>query len=480
MEPDMNSLVKMIPPGFGVVAGRLALWLATVVVAAASPRPNVLFVLADQWRASAVGYAGDPNVKTPNLDRLAASSVSFVNAIAGMPVCCPTRASLITGQRPLKTGVFLNDAPLSTNAVSIAQVFARAGYDTGYVGKWHLDGGPRTNFIPRERRQGFDYWKVLECTHDYNDSFYFGDEPVKRLWEGYDAIAQTRDVQQYLRDHAKSSKPFLLFLAWGPPHNPYHTAPQKYRAMYRPETLQVRPNVPENKRAECQKNLAGYYAHCTALDDCVGELLSTLKETALERNTLLIFTSDHGDMLGSRGDYEKQQPYDEANHIPLLMRWPAGVGKNARTLDAVINSEDMMPTILGLCNLAIPATVEGLDYSGYIRGRRDPSDGATLLSCVAPFGTWPRQKGGKEYRGLRTKRYTYVRDLNGPWLLFDNQKDPCQLTNLVSAPAFAKLEADLDLKLKRKLAQTHDEFLPAAAYIAKWGYRVNASGTLPY
>jgi arylsulfatase A-like enzyme len=458
----------------------LALWLAAASAAASSSRPNVLFVIADQWRASAFGYAGDPNVKTPNLDRLAAQSVNFINAIAGMPVCCPTRASLITGQRPLTTGVFLNDARLSTNAVSIAQVFGRAGYDTGYVGKWHLDGGPRTDYIPRERRQGFDYWKVLECTHDYNHSIYYGDEPVKRLWPGYDAITQTRDAQQYLRDHARSSKPFLLFLAWGPPHNPYHTAPAKYRALYDADTLKVRPNVPPNQRAACQKNLAGYYAHCTALDDCMGELAATLKETRLETNTLLIFTSDHGDLLGSHGDYEKQQPYDEANHIPLLLRWPAGFGANTPKLDTVINSEDLMPTILGLCRLPIPRTVEGLDYSGYLRGGAAPSDGATLLSCVAPFGTWPRSKGGKEYRGLRTPRYTYVRDLGGPWLCFDNQKDPCQMTNLVGSRQFARLQSDLDARLKRKLAQTHDEFLPAEAYLAKWGYRVNASGSLPY
>src|SRR5437764_3888036 len=194
---------------------------------AAEGKPNVVVVLADQWRAQAFGFAGDPNVKTPNFDRLASESVRFINAVAGLPVCSPTRASLLTGQRPLTHGVFLNDVSLDPNAMTIAKVLKAEGYDTGYIGKWHLNGDGRSNFIPRERRQGFDYWKALECTHDYNHSQYYGDGIEKLVWDGYDAIAQTRDAEQYLREHAKSDKPFFLILAWGPPHDPYHTAPEK-------------------------------------------------------------------------------------------------------------------------------------------------------------------------------------------------------------------------------------------------------------
>ena len=134
---------------------------------------------------------------------------------------------------------------LAPNAVTIAKELKAAGYDTGCIGKWHVDGHGRTNFIPRERRQGFDYWKVLECAHAYNRSPYYADGPEKLLWEGYDAIAQTRDAQQYIRDHGKlGSKPFLLWMAWGPPHNPYETAPEKYRAMYSADAIKLHPNVP--------------------------------------------------------------------------------------------------------------------------------------------------------------------------------------------------------------------------------------------
>src|SRR6185436_15367106 len=183
------------------------------LVNAAPQKPNVIVLLADQWRADAFGFAGDPNVKTPNFDRLANESVRFVNAVSGLPVCSPMRASFLTGQRPLTHGVFLNDVQLNTNAVTIAKVLGKAGYDTGAIGKWHVDGRGRSNFIPRERRQGFEYWKVLECTHSYNNSPYFANGADKLKWDGYDAIAQTHDAGNYIREHAKTGKPFLLWLA---------------------------------------------------------------------------------------------------------------------------------------------------------------------------------------------------------------------------------------------------------------------------
>ena len=136
-------------------------------------RPNIVFLLADQWRAAATGYAGDPNVKTPHLDRLARESLDFTHAISGCSVCSPFRASLLTGQRPLTDGVFLNDVPLDPDAVTLAKVLRARGYQTAYIGKWHLNGGDRSAFIPKNRRQGFEYWKAMECTHNYSNSWYY-------------------------------------------------------------------------------------------------------------------------------------------------------------------------------------------------------------------------------------------------------------------------------------------------------------------
>jgi arylsulfatase A-like enzyme len=446
----------------------------------AARRPNIVVLLADQWRAQAFGYAGDPNVKTPNLDRLAQQSVRFVNAISSVPVCCPMRATMLTGQRSLTHGVFMNDVSLNPDATTIAKVFKAAGYDTAYIGKWHVDGHGRSNFIPQERRQGFDYWKVLECTHNYNNSYYYADGPEKLKWDGYDAIAQTRDALQYIRDHAASEKPFVLFLAWGPPHDPYQTAPEIYRAKYTAVSLKLRSNVPATHIAAAREMLAGYYAHCTALDACAGEAWQTLRESGLEKDTILVFTSDHGDLLGSHAGRNKQQPYDESIRVPLLIHWPAALGASHRVLEALLTSEDLMPTLLGLSGVAIPGSVEGLDYSGYIRGGKNPSDGAALISCIAPFGQWDRRTGGREYRGIRTERHTYVRELNGPWLLFDNKTDPFQLHNLVDQPGSQKLQARLDAILQSKLKSAGDQFLPGDDYIKRWGYIVDKNGTVPY
>ena len=442
-------------------------------------RPNILFIFADQMRADACGYAGDPNVETPNLDRFAAESANLTNAVATCPVCSPYRASLMTGQYPLTHGVFLNDVCLRNGATSIAQAGGEAGYRTAYIGKWHVDGHGRSNFIPRERRQGFEYWKVLECTHSYNDSYYYADGPEKLKWDGYDAIAQTRDAQAYLREH-DGRDPFMLVLSWGTPHAPYHTAPERYRSLYRPDKLALRPNVPPESEEEARNNLAGYYAHITALDDCFGELRQTLKETGLEDNTILVFTSDHGDMLGSQGQEKKQQPYDESLRVPFLLRWPSGLGAEGRAFHAPLGAEDLMPTLLALCGIDIPGTVEGLDYSGYLRGGDSPGDNTALISCPSPFGQWARTRGGREYRGVRSERYTYVRDLNGPWLLFDNESDPYQMANLADRPEHAELQRRLEATLDRKLTETGDEFLPGWDYIRKWGYVADQSGTVPY
>ncbi len=454
--------------------------LAACTLFGAEKKPNIVVVLADQWREQAFGFAGDPNVKTPNFDALAAESIRMVNAVAGMPVCSPTRASLLTGQRPLTHGVFLNDVPLSPDAATLPKSLKAEGYDTAAIGKWHIDGHGRSAFIPRERRQGFDYWKVLECTHDYNHSSYYADAPEKLLWNGYDALAQTRDACEYLDAHAKSEKPFLLWLAWGPPHNPYLTAPAAYRALYQADGLTLRPNVPAKVEAEARKNLAGYYAHCTALDDAMGQLLATLRKSGLEENTILLFSADHGAMLGSQAQWKKQRPWDESARVPMLIRWPAGLGKQAKELTVPINSEDVMPTLLGLAGVSAPKSVEGLDFSGYLRGGEAPGDGATVITCVAPFGEFERRNGGKEYRGIRTARYTYVRDLDGPWLLFDNEADPYQLHNLVGEKLSAEIHQKLADQLQEKLRANGDAFLPGEKYIRERGYVVDKNGTVPY
>jgi len=250
--------------------------------------------------------------------------------------------------------------------------------------------------------------------------------------------------------------------------------------MVKEEDLTLRPNVPKDHEAEARTHLAGYYAHIAALDDCVGDLLKTLKECDLEEDTIFVFTSDHGDMLHSQGVQKKQWPYDESIMVPFLLRYPAVFGKKGGTFDMPIDAPDLMPTLLGLSNIGVPDTVEGADFSRILKGEEAPSNDAVLITCPWPFGQWTRAMGGKEYRGVRTRRYTYVRDLNGPWLLFDNQEDPYQLVNLCDKPEQANLQKQLDLVLAKKLKDTNDAFLPGQEYVDEWGYTLRDNGAVPY
>jgi len=464
-----------------VAMGAAALGVGTNPEAGAQAprRPNVVYVFADQWRAQATGYAGDPNVQTPHIDAMAGQCLNLPNAVSGWPVCSPYRGSLMTGQYPHVNGVFCNDVCLNRGSVSIAEAFKGAGYQTGYIGKWHLDGHGRSSFIPRERRQGFEYWKVLECTHNYNKSYYYSDTDEKLVWDGYDVFAQTHDAQQYIRDHAANG-PFALFLSWGPPHNPYQTAPDEYNAMYRPEDLALRPNVTAEIEESSRKDLAGYYAHCTAIDRCVGDLRQTLREQGIEEDTVFVFTSDHGDMLGSQGEIRKQRPWDESLRVPFLIQYPRVLGTVARSDELIMNSPDIMPTLLGFCGIDVPRTVQGTDFSPVLRGESTKRPEGALMSCLNPFGEWTRAKGGREYRGVRTTRYTYVRSLDGPWLLYDNQDDPYQMKNLCNGADAASVQAHLDGLLNRILDDVGDEFLPGDEYVRRWGYVVDEHGTVPY
>jgi arylsulfatase A-like enzyme len=448
---------------------------------AAPRRANLVFLLADQWRAQATGFAGDPNVKTPNLDRLANQSLLFRNAISVCPVCTPYRAALLTGRYPTTTGMFMNDLYLPDEEVCLAEVLRNAGYATAYIGKWHLDGHGRGAYIPPERRQGFDYWKVAECDHNYPHSHYYEDNSdQKRFWDGYDAFAQTRDAAQYVRDHARDDKPFFLFVSYGVPHFPHATALEEYKALYSPEKIELRPNVPDKMRTDrVRREACGYYAHCTALDKCIAEMVQAIDQSGIGDNTILVFTSDHGEMMGSQGcpPCQKQTPYDESIRVPFLLRYPPLHASQARDVKTPLNTPDIMPTLLSLAHVAIPATVEGDDLSDLVLATTEASDRAALIMNVSPFADYFR---GQEYRGLRTSRYTYVRNLAGPWLLFDNETDPYQLKNLADQPEQAALQKQLDGRLQAALKKIGDDFRPRKAYQEQWGYEVDKHGCIGY
>jgi arylsulfatase A-like enzyme len=239
--------------------------------------------------------------------------------------------------------------------------------------------------------------------------------------------------------------------------------------MYRTRALQLRPNVPENKRVEAETSLRGYYAHIAALDHCFEQLLATLERLNIADDTIVVFTSDHGDMMLSQGLTTKLYPWDESVRVPFLLRYPRQLGKRGRRLKTPLNMPDIMPTLVSLAGLGIPDEVQGTDLSGIAKGRReDLANDAAFITLPVPI-TEARRYGFAAYRGLRSVRYTYVRSIRGPWLLYDNQSDPFQKHNLCNRPEAAELQTSMERQLAARLRSLKDEFLPAEEYVRQAG-----------
>jgi len=437
--------------------------------------PNILFVFADQLRGSDFGAAGNPDVATPHLDQLAREGMRLTHAYANTPVCTPNRATMLTGLYPTHHRVIANDLPLPEDCPSIATLLAEAGYRTGYIGKWHLDGVPRSRFTPPgPRRHGFEDWAVYNCSHSYFDARYYRDtdEPIEI--DGYEPITQTDLACDFVAD--ADERPFCLFLSWGPPHDPYDQVPASYRARYDPESLQLRANVRDldedstflARNLSPRETLANYYAAITALDDQLGRLLATLKASGKAGDTIVIFTSDHGDMLFSHGRMKKQLPFEESINVPLVVRWPDRIAAG-RVDDLMISTVDLTPTLLGLVGVPVTVPMDGTDLSATLRGGDGPRPGAVFLLELLMVDEAISQ-GVTEWRGLRTERFTYAVRAGGvPWVLYDNEADPWQLRNLVADPAYLGLRQQLADELSRWRQRVDDRHVDGADWVADLG-----------
>ena len=429
-----------------------------------------MFVFADQLQAQILSCYGNAALDCPNFARLAAEGVRADNCISQYPLCSPYRAMLLTGRYPMVNGTITNDTAVRSDLPTIATVFRDQGYRTGYIGKWHLEWG-RDPFVPPERRLGFDYWAVRNCAHQYFDSFYCGQTPDHVPLPGYEPFGQAKLAADYIR--ANRDQPFCLFLSWGPPHDPYK-APVEYHAKYPTEDLPLPPNAGETatvhqllatdpqplndqnqKRREHWRTvleddgrfktdcLQGYYAATKALDEAFKPILDALDQTGVADDTILVFTSDHGDLMGSHRMISKQLPFEESIRVPFLIRYPRLLPAGQST-DALLGTIDLMPTLLELAGLACPE-VDGQSLAGTLReGGDGPHDALPIMKMMSGGNPWIAN-GVTSWRGVRTKQHTYAKLLDrGPWVLYDNQADPHQLDNLIGQPEHAATQARLE------------------------------------
>lgn len=452
--------------------------------------PNVVWIVADQMRAQATGYAGDPNVHTPNLDRLAAEGHNFTSAMAGAPLCCPARGSMFTGRYAHHSGVAGHQHPLPVSTRTVAHELRDAGYRTCYVGKWHLDGNrselgedtfgdghARVRMIPPERRGGFQDWWGYENNNRPFDCLLHADagqapkgvEVVTaedgmeqfRL-PGYETDALTDLMLDWLRRHAhdRVDQPFFAVLSVQPPHNPY-TAPAEDMARHTPAQIKLRRNVPPIRgvRERARRDLAGYYAAIECIDHNVGRLRAALADLGLAEDTYLLFFSDHGDMHGSHGQWRKTSPWEESLRIPLLLGGPSRNHQAAHRLDHPINHVDLAPTTLGLCGLMPPTWMDGTDYSSVAIDSAVPvpvrPDSAYL---GIPVPTGHGETIDRPWRGVVTAQgWKYVCLSGEPWLMFDLHEDPYELANHAHDPGYHRRRDELNEQLQWWIRTTGDD-----------------------
>ncbi len=453
--------------------------------------PNIIYILADQLRYQSCGYAGDTKAHTPNIDGLADESTSFRNMVSSMPVCSAYRATLFTGKYTTSTGMVINEIRMNPNHRCLAHCLTDAGYNTGYVGKWHMyanelgnHNDPKNSFVPPgPDRLGFnEYWAGYNFHHDYYGAYYHTETPDKIFYGDsvYEPDAQTDMAIDYMSKACSEDKPFAMFISVGTPHDPWtpENVPQEYYELFK--DVQFPPcasysdemdphgdawSNAEKSPAQIQDCMRAYYAMTANLDWNVGRILKAIDAQGIREDTIVIFTSDHGEMFGAHGRMKKNIFYDEAARVPFLLRWPARIPKKHVT-DVCASNADIMPTLLGLIGSDIPPEVEGIDVSCCALGETGPEPPAAFLQNTGACAAW---EDGHEWRALRSKQYTYaIYKSDGKELLFDNVADPDQLTNLMGNPSHVDVLDKFRAMLTMKMASVNDTFEDSTWYRDNW------------
>ena len=443
---------------------------------AASPRPNVLFLICDDLNCD-LGCYGHRFVKSPNIDRLARRGVRFQNAYCQYPLCGPSRASFMTGMYPDQTLVQRNAIYIrehTPNVQTVAQMFRRKGYFATRIGKIFHYGVPRhigtgghddpyswdQTINPRGRDKDEEPLIFSLRPGNFGGTLSWLAADGTDL-EQTDGIAATAAVG-LLKKYAQQKRRFFLAVGLYRPHTPY-VSPKKYFAMY-PRQKLVIPKVPAGylktlpksaqrsiTRKKAQVNLSddlarramqGYYASISFADAQVGRVLDVLRETGLEKNTIVLFTSDHGYHMGEHGHWQKTTLFENATHVPLILAGP-GVTASGQQTAALAEMVDFYPTLAELCGLTGPRSMAGLSLVPVLK---DPS-------------ARPRQSALTQYQdgySLRTSRYRYTEwgtEGRGGAELYDHQSDPREMTNLANNPAQAATIKQLSNRLHKRIAE---------------------------
>ncbi len=420
--------------------------------------PNILWIVTTQWRAQACGYAGDPNARTPCLDALAAESLDFTQAVTPHPFGPFARAAMLTGVPSPENGVRDYFDPLPADAQTIAHTLGKDGYATAFFGKWHLGkrdpAAPLVGeahakiIVPPEARGGFKFWEGFESGFLLNDPWLHGTRLAQtEQFQGYQSDVLCSRVAEWIRGKTPNSKsltpkkiqPWFCMVSLEAPHPPYD-APAAGLAARAAREISLPANVPRGGEieAKARRELAGYYAHIEATDRAIGSLLAR----APRENTLVVFTSVHGDMHGAHGLFRKGWPHEESVRVPLVVR---GLGQMTNGECRMTNAEAVSLVDLPAMMLAeVEERKLGNEKQKTESGKRKFEVGKNFARISMPGVVRLPQQCDREWRGVRTKTRKLVLNPDGtPWLFFDLENDPHERCNLARDAARAREMAEL-------------------------------------
>ncbi|WP_206109205.1 sulfatase-like hydrolase/transferase [Paenibacillus sp. HB172176] len=426
--------------------------------------PNVLIIQTDQQSSWTLGCYGGTLIPTPHIDSIADEGARFTNFFANSAVCTPARGSFLTGRYPHHHKAYRNGEAIGEDEITFAHLLGAHGYETGYAGKWHLDGQD-CKVVPKNMAMGFEDSRFMINGHLK--------EVLERPDGSLEMSARIGDEHTYMTDwltrktmefiERPRSKPFLFMVSIPDPHQPFHVR-SPYDTMFEPDDMPVpdsfyQEELPDwadqdewgrnryfpiedpEREAQLKRIKASYCGEVKCIDDNVGKIVDTLKKRGIYNRTLIIFTTDHGEYMGEHGLLEKNNLYESAYRIPLIMRWPEQL-KAGSVVDRIVSIVDFQQTLLGLLGLPPCGREQGRDASPLLRGDSPEwTDEAFIHPNDVPrAGIFtPDFELAYVGRGWKREENHAFRD----HILFDRRKDPNQLHNLFGLPEYTSVIHEL-------------------------------------
>jgi len=438
---NRRHFLKIVGSGSAWLMGRQIAVCGLELQRRRQEHPNLLIIHTDQlscWAISAYArrLTDVPNygrilVETPHIDSLAADGATLRNFFTNSAVCTPSRGCLLTGRYPHAHGAYRNNIEMNRDEVTIAHILQSNGYETGYAGKWHLDGPPKPGWVKPERSMGFTdcrfmfnrgHWKKIveqpEGNPEVSPYKVIGDEKT------YTTDWLTDKTIEFIK--TDRAKPFFFMVSLPDPHTPF-TVREPYMSMYKPEAMVV-PNTfvrtPASRRRrtsteeQLRKNKAHYCGLVKCIDDNVGRMLAALREKHILDDTIIVFTTDHGEYMGEHGLYGKNQWYRTAYQIPCLLRWPKKIPPGT-VVQHFVTNVDVQQTLLGLIGITPCGREQGRDASALLQGKNVPWIDEAMI-----------HHSTLQSAGIFTPTYELVLKADGNHMLFDRARDPEQTKNL--------------------------------------------------